>query len=215
MEIRAQLCVVIPSEEITGTITIHLGPGELSLTQRDAIDHLAYIVGMRAAVLRRTAWQQRQQSAVTALWEISGLLRIARTGEQCVHDGLTRLADALDLDWLALLAPNQFSTLAPFMIARGRAGRGVPTISGAQLRVAAEALRSERPLIRMEGTRSLACLPIGLTGQAPIVLSAYGLTDDASTQALLMLFGNLITERLAADINPGVTEPACEQLCAA
>jgi len=208
-------CVAIPSEEITGTITIHMGPGELSSTQREAIDHLAYIVGLRAAVLRRTAWQQRQQSAVTALWEISGLLHIASTGEQCVRDGLTRLADALDLDWLALLAPNQFSTLAPFMIARGRAGRGVPTISGAQLRVAAEALRGERPLIRTEGARSLACLPIGLTGQAPIVLSAYGHADDASTQALLMLFGNLITERLAADANLRLSEPACEQLCAA
>jgi hypothetical protein len=209
------LCVVIPSEEITGTITIHLGPGDLSLAQRDAIDYLAYIVGLRAAVLRRSAWQQRQQAAVTALWEISGLLRIASTGEECVRDGLTRLADALDLDWLALLAPNQFSALAPFMIARGRAGRGVPTISGAQLRVAAEALRGERPLIRMEGASSLACLPIGLIGQAPIVISAYGHTDDASTQALLMLFGNLIMERLAADANAGANEPVREQLLAA
>ncbi len=209
------LCVVIPSEEMTGMITIHVGPGDLSLAQRDAIDHLAHMVGLRAAVLRRTTWQQRQQAAVTALWEISGLLRITNTGEECVRDGLMRLADALDLDWLALLAPNEYSALAPFMIARGRAGRGVPTISGPQLRVAAEALRGERPLIRMEGPRSLACLPIDMPGQAPIIMSAYGHIDDASTQALLMLFGNLIAERLAADTSPGAIEPAREQRCAA
>ena len=203
------LCVVIPSEEITGTITVHLEPANLSLAQRDAIDHLAYLVGLRAAVLRRSSWQQRQQAAVAALWEISGLLQITSPAEECVRDGLRRLADALELDWLALLAPNEFSAVAPFMVARGRAGRGVSTISGPQLRVAAEALRGERPLIRMEGANALACLPIGLTGHAPMVMSAYGGSiDDASTQALLMLFGNLIAERLAADTNQWAAEPA-------
>ena len=192
-----RLRVVVRSEDISGTITIHSAPCELSLAQRDAIEHLACLVGQRAAVLRQAASQQRQRAAIAALWEISGLLRIASTGEECARHGLMRLAEALDLGWLALLAPNQFNALAPFLIARGRGRAGVPTISGPQLRVAAEALRGERPLIRMEGAHALICLPICLAGHAPMVVAAYDTIDDASTQALLMLFGNLIVDRLA------------------
>jgi hypothetical protein len=98
-----------------------------------------------------------------------------------------------------LLAPNQLGALAPFVIARGHSRGSMPTISGAQLRVAAEALRGERPLIRREGAHMLLCLPICLAGHAPMVVAAYDTNDDASTQALLMLFGNLLAERLAAD----------------
>jgi hypothetical protein len=209
------LCVAIPSEDVAGTITVHAAPGDLSQAQRQAIEHLACMVGLRWAALRRGAWQERQQAAVAALWEISGLLRTSSTGYESVSVGLTRLAQALDLGWIALLAPNEFNALAPYMVARGRGARGAPTISGAQLRVAAEALRGERPLIRREGADSLACLPICLAGQAPMVMSAYGNIDDASTQALLMLFGNLIAERLAADNSMRAAEPGLERAFAA
>jgi hypothetical protein len=196
---RGLIQIIIPSEDIRGTITLHSAPCALSLAQRDAIEHLACVAGQRAAVLRHVAWQRRQRAAVAALWEISGLLRIASTGQECARHGLMRLAEALELGWLALLSPNQLGALAPFVIARGHSCGVVPTISGAQLRVAAEALRGERPLIRREGAQMLLCLPICLAGHAPIVVVAYDTNDDASTQALLMLFGNLIADRLAAD----------------
>jgi hypothetical protein len=199
-ELPSLLRVAVPSEDISGTITLHAAPGDLSLAQCEALEHLARMVGQRAALLRHAEWQQRHQAAVAALWEISGLLRIASTGEECARHGLARLAEALDLGWLALLAPNQFNALAPFLIARGRGRSAAPTLSAPQLRVAAEALRGERPLIRAEGAHMLICLPICLTGHAPLVVAAYDTADDASTQALLMLFGNLIVDRLAAGI---------------
>jgi hypothetical protein len=191
--------IAIPSEDLNGRIIIDIPRSELSLAQRDELDHLASLVGLRCAALRRAAWQERQQAALAALWEISGLLRVATTRQDHVRDGLTRLAIALDLTWLALLGSNEYHTLAPMMIVRGRTGRGTPTISGAQLRVATEALRGERPLVRAEGADALACQPICLAGHAPLVLVAYGNAGDAATQALLMLFGNLVVERLASD----------------
>lgn len=199
-----QIC--IPSEDIHGMITLHLTPSQLSQAQRDALEHLACVVGQRAAVLRHVAWQRRQRAAVAALWEISGLLRIASTGQECAQHGLMRLTEALELGWLALLAPNQLGALAPFVIARGQIQGGTPTISGAQLRVASEALRGERPLIRKEGAHLLLCLPICLADRMPMVVAAYDTHDDASTQALLMLFGNLIAERLAADTARSASE---------
>jgi hypothetical protein len=191
--------IPIPSEELTGAITIHTAPGGLSMAQRDALEQLASISGLRADALRRAAWQERQQAALAALWEISGLLRIATSGHDHVRDGLSRLASALDLSWLALLAPNECQALAPIMLVRGRVACGAASISGAQLRVAAEALRGERPLVRAEGADSLACLPICLAGHAPLVLAAHGNAADAATQALLMLFGSLVAERLASE----------------
>jgi hypothetical protein len=189
----------IPSDDISGTISLQPAPGELNIAQRDALEHLACVVGQRAAVLRHLAWQRRQRAAVAALWEICGLLRSANTGQDCARHGLLRLTEALELGWLALLAPNQLGALAPIVIARSHCREGMPTLSGAQLRVAAEALRGERPLVRREGAYILLCLPICPLGQAPMVIAAYDTIDDATTQALLMLFGNLVAERLAAD----------------
>jgi hypothetical protein len=208
-------CIPIPCDEQAGVITIHAAPGELSLAQRAALDHLASMAGLGSAALRCAAWRERQQAALAALWEISGLLRVAASGYDHVRDGLTRLAGALELGWLALLAPNEYQALAPAMIVRGRTDRGMPSISGVQLRVAAEALRGERPLVRVEGSDSLACLPICLAGHAPLVLAAYGNAGDAATQALLMLFGNLIAERLASDslaLEPQINR--CQSLAA-
>ena len=156
-------------------------------------------MAQRSDALRNAAWQKRQEAALAALWEISGLLRITHTRYENMRDGLCQLAAALDLHWLALLVPNELQTLAPIMIVRGRATAIAPLISGAHLRVATEALRGERPLVRAEGDDVLACLPICLAGHAPLVLVARGNAADAATQALLMLFGNLLAERLASD----------------
>jgi hypothetical protein len=192
-------CIPIISDDTHGLITVDMPATELSSVQREALEQLAALVALRSAALRSAAWQKRQEAALAALWEISGLLRIADTRYENVRDGLSRLAAALDLSWLALLVPNELQTLAPIMIVRGRATPIAPLISGAHLRIAAEALRGERPLIRPEGNDVLACLPICLTGYAPLVLVARGNAADAASQALLMLFGNLVAERLASD----------------
>jgi hypothetical protein len=195
----AVTCIPIITDDARGLITVDIPASELSLIQREALEQLAALVALRSAALRNAAWQKRQEAALAALWEISGLLRITHTRYENVRDGLSRLAAALDLNWLALLVPNELQTLAPIMIVRGRATPIAPLISGAHLRIAAEALRGERPLIRSEGNDVLACLPICLTGYAPLVLVARGNAADAATQALLMLFGNLLAERLASD----------------
>jgi hypothetical protein len=195
----AVTCIPIPADDTCGLITVGVPANELSLVQREALEQLASLVAQRSDALQRAAWQKRQESALAALWEISGLLRITHTRYENVRDGLGRLASALDLHWLALLVPNELQTLAPIMIVRGRATSIAPLISGAHLRVATEALRGERPLVRAEGDDVLACLPICLAGHAPLVLVARGNAADAATQALLMLFGNLLAERLACD----------------
>jgi hypothetical protein len=196
---RAVTCIPIITDDTRGLITVDIPASELSSVQREALEQLASLVALRSAALRNAAWQKRQEAALAALWEISGLLRITHTRYENVRDGLSRLAAALDLNWLALLVPNELQTLAPIMIVRGRATPIAPSISGAHLRIAAEALRGERPLVRSEGKDVLACLPICLTGHAPLVLMARGNAADAATQALLMLFGNLLAERLASD----------------
>ena len=195
----AVTCIPITADNMCGLITVGVPAHELSLVQREALEQLASLVAQRSDALRSAAWQKRQEAALAALWEISGLLRITHTRYENVRDGLSRLAAALDLHWLALLVPNELQTLAPIMVVRGRATSIAPLISGAHLRVATEALRGERPLVRAEGNDVLACLPICLAGHAPLVLVARGNAADAATQALLMLFGNLLAERLAAD----------------
>ena len=191
--------IPITADDTRGHITVGVPANELSCVQREALEHLASLVALRSDALRNAAWQKRQEAALAALWEISGLLRITHTRYENVRDGLGRLASALDLHWLALLVPNELQTLAPIMVVRGRATPIAPLISGAHLRVATELLRGERPLVRAEGNDVLACLPICLTGHAPLVLVARGNAADAATQALLMLFGNLLAERLASD----------------
>ncbi|MEO7908715.1 MAG: hypothetical protein ABIV47_03590 [Roseiflexaceae bacterium] len=207
----AVTCIPIIADDVCGVITIDIPAGELTAAQREALEQLAALVAQRSAALHSSAWQKRQEAALAALWEISGLLRLTHTRYENVRDGLSRLAAALDLHWLALLVPNELQTLAPIMIVRGRATSIAPLISGAHLRIAAEALRSERPLIRSEGNDVLACLPICLTGYAPLVLVARGNAADAASQALLMLFGNLVAERLASDCADRLSEPCLYQ----
>lgn len=190
--------IPIACGEAQGHITIYRPASDLGMSQRDAIEQLAALLGLRVARLRALAAQERQQGALTALWEIGGLLRVAGDDLQVVREALARLAAALDLDWLALLAPDELQALAPIGTARGRRNAALPLISGAQLRVAAEALRGERPLVRAEGAGWLVCLPICRADQAPLVVVARDATDDAATQALLMLFGDMVAGRLSA-----------------
>src|SRR5262249_17438711 len=71
-----------------------------------------------------------------------------------------------------------------------------PRLTGAQLRVAAEALRTKSTLIRSEGRQALTCLPIRLLSGTPIILAVHGEKLDAAAQALLMLFGEMLVERI-------------------
>lgn len=206
----AVTCIPITADDACGLITVGVPVNQLSFVQREALEQLASLVALRWDALCNAAWQKRQEAALAALWEISGLLRITHIRYENVRDGLSRLASALELHWLALLVPNELQTLAPIMIVRGRATSIDPLISGAHLRVAAEALRGERPLVRAEGNDVLACLPICLTGHTPLVLVARGNAADAATQALLMLFGNLLAERLASDCANAYNE---QRLC--
>jgi hypothetical protein len=207
--------IPIIADDMRGQITVDIPASELSAAQREALEQLAALVAQRAATLRSAMWQKRQEAALAALWEISGLLRITHTRYENLRDGLSRLAAALDLHWLALLTPNELQTLAPIMIVRGRATPIAPLISGAHLRVATEALRGERPLVRSEGNDVLACLPICLMGHSPLVLVARGNAADAATQTLLMLFGNLLAERIASDSASSYSEAGLYQVAIA
>src|SRR6185503_20730684 len=101
-----------------------------------------------------------QQTALMTLWEVAGVLRLAPDSQDAAHEACRRVAAALDLDWLALLAHDEHQALATLLIARGQACGPAPRLNGAQIRVAAEALRAGRPLVRSEGVRVLTCLPI-------------------------------------------------------
>ena len=175
---------------------IELPAGDLPPARRSGLEQLAALVGLRALALRHDAQLRRQQAALTALWETAGLLRIAPDPREACQEACRRLAGVLDLDWLALLAPDELHALAPFVFARGRPGATPPHLSGAQLRVAAEALRGDRPLVRAEGRASLVCLPVGAGADMPVVLAALGRPADIATQTLLMLLGGLIADRL-------------------
>ncbi|MEN9934993.1 MAG: hypothetical protein RLZZ387_1572 [Chloroflexota bacterium] len=190
--------IAIPSAMgSVGHLRLHTLPTALSRPQREALEHLAALTGTRADTLRATAMLQRQQDAMQALWEATGMVRVAPGLDDTVRDACRRLARALDLDWLALLGPSGHQTIAPLMVVQGRAGEG-PRLNGIQLRVAAEAMRTGRPLVRLEADAALALLPVQRANDVPLVLAARGNTAEAGTQALLMVFGDLIAAGMAA-----------------
>jgi hypothetical protein len=176
-----------------GILTAYLERGELDQAQREALEQLATLAGLQAARLRGAAQLVRQQAALMALWEIAGLLRVAPDA----HEACRRLAAALDLDWLALLAPNEQQVIAPLALVRGALHQPTPRLSGAHIHAAAAVLRTERPLVRAEGEQALIYLPILFPGATPLVLAARGAATDATTQFLLLLFGGMIADRLA------------------
>jgi len=175
-----------------GILTVYLERGELDQAQREALEQLATLAGLQATRLRGAAQLVRQQAALMALWEIAGLLRVAPDA----HEACRRLAAALDLDWLALLAPNEQQVIAPLALVRGALHRPMPRLSGAHIHAAAAVLRTERPLVRAEGEQALIYLPILFPGATPLVLAARG-AADATTQFVLLLFGGMIADRLA------------------
>jgi hypothetical protein len=183
--------------EEQGTLIVFRAQDELDPAQRSALEHLAVLVGVSAARLRGAARLARQQTALMALWEIAGVLRSALDLQEALDEACGRMTSALDLDWLALLAPDERQSTVTLLIARGSLAKPAPRLTGTQLRVAAEALHSECALIRSEGRQALTCLPIRLLGDTPVVLAAHGEALDAAAQALLMLLGEMIVERLA------------------
>jgi hypothetical protein len=188
-----------------GVLTVYRPSNEIDQAQRTTLEHLSLSIGLQAARLRGATQLVRQQAALMTLWEVMGMLRVAPDPQEAVRDACRRFAAALDLDWLALLAPDDRQALAVLLMARGRADGAAPRLSSAQVRVAAEALRTEHPLVRAEGDRSLVCLPIRFQGGIPLILAARGDIGDAAIHSLLMLFSEMVVERLA---RPAIDERA-------
>lgn len=187
----------LPLSGDQGTLTIFRAQDELSQAQYRELDYLAVLVGAQAARLLGAARLARQQAALLALWQVAGILRSALDRQEALDEVCGRMTAALELNWLALLAPDERQSVSILLISRGDRGQPAPRLTGAQLRVAAEALRTESALIRSEGRQALTCLPIRLLGDTPVILAAHGEQLDAAAQALLMLFGEMIVERLA------------------
>lgn len=179
-----------------GRLVVHCTLAELSRSQRDALDHLAATAAQRAIALQSAAVLERHRHALMALWEGAGMLRSAPHLNAALLDVCQRIAAALDLEWMALIGPDERQTLAPFLIARGREQGSSPRLQPAHFRLAAEVLRSGRSLVRTEQEQTLAFLPVRVAGEPSLVLAARGAVDDAAVQALLLLLGDLIGERL-------------------
>ncbi|MFQ3631527.1 hypothetical protein [Roseiflexus sp.] len=179
-----------------GSLMVHCPSAELDRSQRDALEHLVATAAQRAAALRSIDVLERHHQALMALWEGSGILRTAPQLNPTLLDVCQRIAAALDLDWMALIGPDERQTLAPFLIARGRDHAPLPRLQPVHFRLAAEVLRSGRSLVRIEQERTLTFLPVRVAGEPSLVLAARGAVDDAALQALLLLLGDLIGERL-------------------
>jgi hypothetical protein len=190
--------LTIPVAGAPGRLIVHTSGGAPGQPQREALEHLAALAALRAGELRAAEKIQRQQEAMLALWETAGIARLAPGFDDTLRDACRRLARALDLEWLAVVGPSERQMIAPLIIVPGRDGEP-PRMQGAQLRVAAEAMRAGRPLIRSEGDATLACLPMRLGDETPLALAALGDTSEAGTQALLMVFGDMVTAGLAAN----------------
>lgn len=184
--------------EITGVgrLIVRCPPAELNRSQRDALDHLVATAAQRAVALHAIDVLERHHQALMALWEGAGILRAVPHLNPTLLDVCQRIAAALDLDWMALIGLDERQTLTPFLIARGRDQGPSPRLQPAHFRLAAEVLRSGRSLVRAEQERTLAFLPVRVAGEPSLVLAARGAVDDAALQALLLLLGDLIGERL-------------------
>lgn len=180
-------------------LVIHQMSLDLNRPQREALDHLAAVVRQRVDALRLADTLRRHNDALMALWEVAGVLRAAPNLGSATLDACRRIAGALDLEWLAFLGLDEQQALTPLLLVRGRADGIAPRLHPADLRVAGEALRGGRSLVRTEQGVTLACLPVRMLGETSLVLVARGIIDEAALQAFLMVFGDLVAERLAAD----------------
>jgi hypothetical protein len=164
----------------------------LSEYQTHALQMLSTMVALRSTALESIAWREQQRTALNELWQIAGLLRVPDAAHNnLLQQPCTRFAIALDLDWLVILAPDSHAPLAPVLTIFGRATPGT-TLNAAYLRIAAEALRCEQPLVRHEVAATVACLPVLRSGHAPMVLVARGAAAEEATQSMLMLLGDLL-----------------------
>jgi hypothetical protein len=196
--LRRTLRLAIDTTFGAGSLIVECAAADLTAGQTLALEHLADLTGRHASALRSDNLLQRQQEALTTLWQVAGVVRRAPDGAAAARDVCTRMAGALKLDWLALLTPDACNALAPILLVRGKAGAGAPRLQGAQLRVAAEALRAGRPLVRSEGDAVVFCLPLQTCADTPLLLVARGDAGEAGIQALLMIFGGMLAERLTA-----------------
>lgn len=179
-----------------GRLVIRRTAAELSRLQHDALDHLIVIASQRAAVLQSITVLRRHHQALTALWEGAGLLRAAPDLRATLSDVCQRIAAALDLEWLALIGLDERQIPTPFLFARGSGHGSLLRLQPVHIRLAAEALRGGRALVRVEQGQTLAFLPVRVAGETSLVLAARGAVDDAALQTLLLLFGDLVAERL-------------------
>lgn len=188
---------VIPGEPVNGALLVPLAPHRLDAVRQAALEYLALQIGLRAAAFQRNVHVERHHNAVMSIWEAAAVLRAAPGTLEPLRDACGRVAVALDLGWLALIAPDARRALAPLVMSPGRREAEAPRLHGAQLRMAAETLRSGRPLVRQEqACGTLVCLPVRIQGETVLVLAAQGETQDAGTQALLLLFADMIADRL-------------------
>jgi hypothetical protein len=181
------------AEERGGLLAVHVPSLALDAAQREALEHLAALAGGQAAILRAQAQLERQQDALIALWEVGGVVRAA-SDHGSLQAAFGRLAAALGLDWLALVAPDERQAISALVLASG--SDATPRIHSAQLRVAAETLRAGRTLVRAEGEAALVCLPMRAEC-GPLALVARGDAAETATQALLMVFGDLVAAGMA------------------
>jgi hypothetical protein len=153
-------------------------------------------VELRSSALQSSIAQQRTQDALTALWQIAGLSQIAmRPGVELLRPPCEQIARALQLDWIVLMAPDAACPVTPVLTAYGASVEAI-ALHPAYLRVAAEALRSERTLVRDEGQHGYICMPILRRERAPLVIAARGAAVGGTTQTILQLLGDLLARCL-------------------
>ncbi len=186
----SQHMVITGATEALGENTHHVHE-----CQSNALQMLSTLVALRRTAIESRAWREQQRMALDALWQVAGLLHIPGSAHNnLLHEPCARLAVALDLDWLVVLAPGSHAPIAPVLTIFGRAKPGA-TLNTTQLRMATEALYTEQPLVRAEGNAgALACLPVVRVGHAPMVIVARGAAAEEATQSILLLLGDLLAQ---------------------
>jgi len=185
------------SERGRGAIIVASERSALQPSQLLGLNQLADLTSARIAELEQR-WQTNQHADVlTILWQASGMIRLAQQDDAVVNDVSRRLATVLTLEWLAILTDDDVGGVAPLMLVQGSSAM-LPRIHIAHLRVAGEAMRTNRQLVRNEGAAVLFCTPLEPIDGQPRVLAAYGADGhDAGAQAALMLFGGMVNPHIS------------------
>lgn len=185
------------SERGRGAIIVAGERAALEPSQLLGLNQLADLTGARIAEIEQR-WQASQHADImTILWQASGMIRLAQHDDAVINDVSRRLATVLALEWLAVLTDDEGGGVAPLMLVQGSSTM-LPRIHLAHLRVAGEAMRAGRQLVRNEGTAVLFCTPLEPIEGQPRVLAAYGADGhDAGAQAVLMLFGGMVNPQIS------------------